>query len=61
MPELILVLRIVGLSLILNSFSAVQATLLTINLDFKVQARVTIIALIISSIIGIKVARIGLW
>ena len=59
MPELILVLRIVGLSLILNSFSAVQATLLTINLDFKVQARVTIIALIISSIVGIIMAYQG--
>lgn len=56
MVELELVLRILGLSLILNSFYAVQATLLTINLDFKVQARINVIALIISAIIGIVMA-----
>ena len=56
MAELELVLRILGLSLILNSFYAVQATLLTINLDFKVQARINVIALIISAIIGIVMA-----
>lgn len=59
MPELKLVLRILGLSLILNSFSAVQATLLTINLDFKVQARITVIALIVSAIVGIILAYNG--
>lgn len=59
MPELQPVLRIIGLSLILNSFSAVQATLLTIQLDFKVQARITIIALIISAIVGIIMAYYG--
>ncbi len=59
MAELELVLRILGLSLILNSFSAVQATLLTINLDFKVQARINVTALIISAIIGIIMAYHG--
>ena len=59
MPELKLVLRIIGMSLILNSFSAVQATLLTINLDFKVQASITVTALIISAIIGIIMAYNG--
>lgn len=59
MDELELVLRILGLSLILNSFSAVQATLLTINLNFKVQARINVIALIISAIIGIFMAYKG--
>ena len=59
MAELELVLRILGLSLILNSFYAVQATLLTINLDFKVQARINVIALIISAIIGIVMAYNG--
>lgn len=59
MAELELVLRILGLSLILNSFSAVQATLLTIYLDFKVQARINVTALIISAIIGIIMAYNG--
>lgn len=59
MPELQLVLRIIGLSLILNSFSAVQATLLTINLNFKVQTRISVISLVFSGIIGIFMAYNG--
>lgn len=59
MPELCLVLRIFGISLIINSFSAVQATLLTIKLDFKTQTKVSIISLTISSIIAIILAYKG--
>lgn len=56
MPELQLVLRVIGFSLILNSFSAVQATLLTIQLNFKTQTKITITALIISATVGIVMA-----
>ena len=56
MPELCSVLRVMGLTLIINSFAAVQATLLTIQLDFKNQTRIAIIALIISAVIGIILA-----
>ena len=59
MPELSPVLRVMGLTLIINSFAAVQATLLTIHLDFKNQTRIAIIALILSAIIGIALAYNG--
>lgn len=53
MPELQLVLRILGLTLIINSFAAVQATLLTIKIDFKNQTWISFIALMLSATIGI--------
>ena len=56
MPELCLVLRVFGISLIINSLSAVQATLLTIKLDFKTQTKISIISLSISSLIAITLA-----
>ena len=59
MTELKLILRIIGLTLIINSFSAVQATLLTINLNFLSQARITVISLIISALVGIILAYKG--
>lgn len=58
-PELCIILRIIGISLIIGSFSAVQATLLTIKLDFKSQTRIAIISLTISSIIAIILAYKG--
>lgn len=59
MPELCPVLRVIGLSLIISSFSAVQATLLTIKLDFKTQTTITIISLVSSAIIAIILAYKG--
>ena len=59
MPELCLVLRVLGLSLIIGSFSAVHATLLTINLNFKTQTYITLISLFISSTIAIFMAYKG--
>jgi O-antigen/teichoic acid export membrane protein len=53
------VLRVFSLVLIINSFSAVQATLLTIKLDFKTQAKVSIISLLVSAAIGIAMAYNG--
>ena len=59
MPELCLVLRVIGLSLIIGSFSAVQVTLLTIKLNFKTQTHIAIISLILSSTLAIFMAYKG--
>lgn len=59
MPVLKNVLRVISLMLIINSFSAVQATLLTSQLDFKSQTQISIISISISGIIGITLAING--
>lgn len=59
MPELLFILRVLGLTLIINSFAAVQATLLTIQIDFKNQTKISIIALLLSATIGITCAYKG--
>ena len=56
MPELCLILRILGVIVIIDSFAAVQMTLMIINLNFKIQTRISIISLIISGVIGIMLA-----
>lgn len=55
-PELCIVLRLLGLIVIIDSFAAVQMTLMTIKLDFKIQTKVSIISLILSGLIGIILA-----
>lgn len=59
MPELCLVLRVLGISLIISSFSAVQVTLFTIKLDFKKQTYISLISLIVSSTIAVYMAYKG--
>ncbi len=58
-PKLISVTRVISLNLILSSLSIVQRTRLTINLDFKTQTRASLIAVLISGIIGIICAYNG--
>lgn len=55
--------KITGLTLIISSFSIVQKAKLVIALDFKSQARVSFLAVIISGIIGILMAwkGYGVW
>ncbi len=59
MPVLKNVLRILSLMLIINSFSAVHATILTSQLDFKSQTQISIISISISGIVGITMAVYG--
>ena len=63
MPELTLVLRVLALRLIVQSFSTVQVTNLTIKIDFKKQAKISLASAIISGIIGIGFAYkgYGVW
>lgn len=53
------VLRIMGIVIIINSFCAIQMTLLIINIDFKTQTKISIFAIIISGTIGITLAFYG--
>lgn len=58
-PQLTSVTRIISINLVLSSLAIVQKTRLTINLDFKTQTRASLIAVIISGIIGIICAYNG--
>ena len=62
-PQLFWVTRILGLSLIIQSLSIIQITLFTKSINFKLQTRISIIASILSGIIGITFAfyDYGVW
>ena len=62
-PLLSILLRIIGLNLIINSFMVVQQTIFIIELNFKTQAKVSLISVIISGTIGIICAYkgLGVW
>lgn len=62
-PELTSVTRWIGLNLIFISLSIVQRTRLNVDLNFKLQAKVSLAAVIISGIIGITLAYngYGVW
>jgi len=53
------VLRVLALSLIINSFSVVQLALLNARLDFKTSAKITLISGVISSVVGVAFAYFG--
>lgn len=57
--QLILITRCIGLNLIISSLSIVQRTCLTINLDFKTQSKASLIAVIVSGIVGVVMAYMG--
>lgn len=58
-PQLIPITRVIGLCLIFNSLVVVQRALLTINLDFKTQAKASFVGVILSGIVGITMAYTG--
>lgn len=58
-PILVPVTRWVGLNLIFIAFSIVQRAKLTVDLDFRRQAEVSLLAVIISGVLGIYTAYIG--
>lgn len=57
--ELFYILRVLGLVLIINSFSIIQRTILTKNINFKLQTRISLIATFSSGIICIAMAYTG--
>ena len=62
-PILSTIIRIYGLSFIINALSAVQSTRLTKELNFKTQMKISIPATITSAIVGIVLAYngYGVW
>lgn len=62
-PILTNVLRVLSLTLVINSFAVVQIAKLTISIDFKSQAQATLISVILSGCIGIILAYrgYGVW
>lgn len=58
-PDLSPVTRWIGLNIIIGGFSVVQRAKLTINIDFKRQAKASLTAVLISGIIGILLAYKG--
>lgn len=63
MPELTLVLRVLALKIIVQSFNAVQTTTLVIRIDFKKQAKISLVCAVISGAVGIFFAYngYGVW
>ncbi len=62
-PQLVLITRILGLSLIISSLSIIRFTLLKIQIDFKTTTLINITASIISGFVGIYMAynNYGVW
>lgn len=58
-PQLILITRVIGFSVLFNSLVVVQRALLTIKIDFKTQAKAALTAAITSGVIGIWMASSG--
>lgn len=57
--ELVLLTRVSSLSMIIGALSIVQQTRLTKRIDFKTQTKVTLIASVISGVVGITMALLG--
>lgn len=59
LPELTILLRVMSLTIVISSFSAVHRTLFTAEMNFKALAVYNLVALIISGAIGILLAYKG--
>ena len=62
-PMLVKITRIISLTLVISAFSAIQSTKLTIDINFKAKAIVTIISVFIIGCVGLVMARkgYGVW
>ncbi len=62
-PELIIIVQVFGLVLVIDSLSLIQRTILTKDINFKLQARISIIASLGSGAISIVMAYrgLGIW
>jgi O-antigen/teichoic acid export membrane protein len=59
-PQLKSLIQVLGAGLLFNSLSIIQRTILTKELNFKLQMRISIIASIVSGILAICMAAFGL-
>lgn len=53
------IMRVIGINIILSSFSIVQRAKMTIELDFTTQAKASLIGVILSGMVGITMAYFG--
>lgn len=62
-PALIPITRVLSLTLVINAFSLVQTSLLAKKLEFKTQMKISLLAVMISGLIGIIMAYrgFGVW
>jgi len=62
-PQLKLILQVLGLLLIIDAFGLIQKTILTKDINFKLQAKISLISSIVSGIISIAMAYkgFGVW
>jgi teichuronic acid exporter len=58
-PELTLLTRVIALTIIINTFAAIPRVKLTVNLNFKTQAKCNLIALAISGTLALMLAYLG--
>ena len=58
-PQLKTIIQVLGTGLIINAFTIIQRARLTKRIDFKLQTKVSVIAVICSGIIGIVMAYMG--
>lgn len=63
MPILIPILRVVSWSIVFNSLAIVQQAILTSNINFKSQAKISVVAAVVSGFIGVVMAymQYGVW
>ncbi len=62
-PRLMELVRVLGIVLIIDAITAIQRTILTRNIDFKLQTKVSVIATVFSGVVGIAMAfkGFGVW
>jgi O-antigen/teichoic acid export membrane protein len=62
-PELTTITRVVGLNIIIGAFGAIQSTKLSIAIDFKTQAKISLIVVVITGGVGLAMAYkgFGVW
>lgn len=58
-PILTPITRVISIGVFLNSLSIVQRAILTAKIDFKTQAKASLIAVIISGLVGVYLAKSG--
>lgn len=58
-PELNPLIRVLGFVLIIDAFTIIQRTILTKRIDFKLQAKISVIASVFSGAIGLTMAYTG--
>lgn len=58
-PQLEILTKIQGLVVIVNAFSIIQRTKLTIDMNFKAQAKASLLSIFLSSILSIYIAYLG--